>query len=127
MVNSEAVNAYKKILNAEKAEGRKYYLSPIEASSLSELPPAYIEPAEYDALHDEGVAYAEALKEAGCEVELNETKGTVHSFDMAKNSRVFLAALDRRIKFLERSFAGAQDDRNAGAQDDRNAGAQDAK
>ena len=125
VVNSEAVNAYKKILNADKEEGRKYYLSPIEASSLSELPPAYIEPAEFDALHDEGVAYAEALKEAGCEVELNETKGTVHSFDMAKDSRVFLAALDRRIEFLKRSFAGAQDDRNAGAQDDRNAGAQD--
>jgi len=104
VVNSEAVNAYKRILNADREEGKKYYLSPIEAPSLSGLPPAYIEPAEFDALHDEGVEYAEALKEAGCEVELNETRGTVHSFDMAKNSRVFHAALDRRIEFLKRVF-----------------------
>ena len=37
---------------------------------------------------------------AGCKVILNETKGTVHSFDMAKDSGVFKNALDKRIEFL---------------------------
>ena len=102
VVNAEAIRAYKKIMNADKEEGAKYYLSPAEASSLSDLPPAYIEPAEFDALHDEGVAYAEALKRCGNEVILNETKGTVHSFDMAKDSKVLAAAMERRIGFLNK-------------------------
>ena len=102
VVNAEAINAYKNIIHADKEEGKKYYLSPIEAESLSDLPPAYIEPAEFDALHDEGVAYAQALRRFGCEVTLNETKGTVHSFDMAKDSKVLAHAMDRRIDFLKK-------------------------
>ena len=104
VVNAESIKAYKKIIHADKEESEKYYLSPAEASSLSDLPPAYVEPAEFDALHDEGVEYARALKKSGCEVTLNETKGTVHSFDMVKNSKVLAAAMKRRIDFLKKVF-----------------------
>ena len=48
------------------------------------MPPAYIETAEFDCLHDDGILYAEYLKKAGIEVTLNKTKGTMHGFDIAK-------------------------------------------
>ena len=104
VVNAEAIRAYKRILRMDEQECVKYYNSPTEAASLKGLPPAYIETAEFDALHDEGVEYAKKLKASGCSVTLNETRGTVHSFDMAKNSQVLAKAMARRIGFLKEYF-----------------------
>ncbi len=104
VVNAEAIRIYKRILRVDEAECIKWYNSPMEADSFAELSPAYIETAEFDALHDEGVEYARKLKKAGCSVTLNETRGTVHSFDMAKDSPVFLDALDKRIGFLRQAL-----------------------
>lgn len=81
------------------------YASPIEAEDLSGLPPAYIETAEFDSLHDEGVMYAQALQTAGNPVELNETKGTIHGFEMAEKSKITANSVQRRVAFLKRVFA----------------------
>jgi len=59
------------------------YASPIEGS-CENLPKAYIETAEFDCLHDDGIHYAEKLRDAGIAVEVNETKGTMHGFDIAQ-------------------------------------------
>lgn len=80
------------------------YASPIEAKSLKGLPNAYIEIAEYDCLHDEGIAYAAALKEHGNNVRLFETKGTLHGFDIAANSKVVNNCMNERIKYLKNAF-----------------------
>ena len=100
VVNSDAIRSYMRIIRSDKEEGVRFYTSPAEAGSFEGLPPAYIETAEFDALHDEGIEYADLLKKAGCEVILNETKGTVHSFDMAKDSNVVKDAVDKRTGFL---------------------------
>ena len=63
------------------------YASPMEAQSFEKLPRAYVETAEFDCLHDEGIAYANALLEAGVSVELNETRGTMHGFDIMQKQR----------------------------------------
>lgn len=67
-------------------EARKHPdASPLRAGSHAGLPPALIYVAEYDPLHDEGVAYAEALEAAGVTVTLEEAKGQMHAyFQMAK-------------------------------------------
>lgn len=78
------------------------YFSPLEAESLMGLPPAYIETAEFDCLHDDGILYAKRLKEAGIEVVLNETKGTMHGFDIAQGARVTKSALEARISFMKK-------------------------
>lgn len=80
------------------------YASPIEAVDHSGLPRAYIETAEFDCLHDDGTGYAEKLRIAGVTVEVNETKGTMHGFDIAQDAPITKAAVARRIDFMRRNF-----------------------
>ena len=78
------------------------WYSPVEAESFEGLPPAYIETAEFDCLHDDGILYAELLRKAGVEVTLNETKGTMHGFDISTKAPTTLAAMQQRIAFMKR-------------------------
>jgi len=59
--------------------------SPLRAQSHAGLPPALVYVAEYDPLHDEGVAYAEALEAAGVRVALEEATGEMHTFIQMAN------------------------------------------
>ncbi len=54
------------------------YASPAVAKSLKNLPPTYLEVAEFDPLRDEGINYANKLLADGVEVILNKTSGTIH-------------------------------------------------
>ncbi len=77
------------------------YTSPAEAAELAAMPPTYIETAEFDCLHDEGVAFAASLRQSGVPVELNETAGTMHGYD-AKRCPTTERAIRRRIDALNR-------------------------
>jgi acetyl esterase len=82
------------------------YASPIRGR-LAGLPPAYVEIAQFDLLHDQGAAYAQALANAGVAAEVNEIAGGIHGFDLlAARSDVAKSAVGRRIEFLRRSFEG---------------------
>lgn len=83
-----------------------YGASPMHSSLPQIIPDAYIETAEYDCLHDEGIIYGKKLREAGANVEINETRGTIHGYDSAINTKIAIHNIKKRILFLRRGFNG---------------------
>lgn len=90
------------------APGYVWY-SPVEAKDFSVFPPAYIETAEFDCLHDDGILFARRLAKAGVTVTLNETKGTMHGYDIVRRAKVSRDSMKRRIKFMRRFFNSSRE------------------
>lgn len=76
------------------------YASPMEADSLIAFPKTYMEVAEFDCLHDEGIAFYERLLEYGTEVELHEVKGACHGFENVFESQITRQCMARRVEWL---------------------------
>lgn len=84
------------------------YASPMEAATLAKLPPAYVELAEFDCLHDEGLAYAQRLQADGVPVELNDTRGTMHGYEIAWKTPTVQEAIRRRLVYMRAHFEQEQ-------------------
>lgn len=80
------------------------YRSPVEAESHAGLPPAYIEVAEFDCLHDDGVLYAALLEKEGIEAVLEEVSGTMHGFDTVFKAPTTQRMIRERVGYLRRMF-----------------------
>jgi acetyl esterase len=86
--------------------------APLRASDLSGLPPAIVLTAEYDPLRDEGIAYAQRLRDAGVSVTQHHYDDMIHAFFSLVNliergnEAVDQVAADIRV-VLERSAAPA--------------------
>ncbi|MBQ9083231.1 MAG: alpha/beta hydrolase, partial [Clostridia bacterium] len=104
MWNSTLSGRIGPLTNADKNSPDYVYYSPVEADSFEGLPPAYIETAEFDCLHDDGILYANKLRAAGVEAVLNETKGTMHGFDIVQSAPTTQAALEARIRFMKEQY-----------------------
>jgi acetyl esterase len=59
---------------------REPYLSPLQAKTFADLPPALIISAEYDPLRDQGELYAKRLNEAGVPATVKRFDGMIHGF-----------------------------------------------
>ena len=78
--------------------------SPMHCSLPDAMPKTFIEPAQYDCLHDEGVLYGEKLAAAGVDVKVVETKGTFHGYDAAIKTQIVKNNVKNRISFLREEF-----------------------
>lgn len=83
MCNSKDIAKYYKLYLPSEKISLIDYLSPIEAKTLQGLPATHIEVAQYDCLHDEGVAFASKLEKNGVKVELHEILGAMHEIGRA--------------------------------------------
>ena len=108
MWNSKLSSKIEPMTKVDKNNPNYKYYSPVESSSFEGLPMAYIETAEFDCLHDDGILYSKKLQESGIEVVLNETKGTMHGFDIKQKSKITKAALLSRIEFMKKAFEKAE-------------------
>lgn len=65
---------------APAAEWGSECISPLRAKSLEALPSTWIALADHDVLRDDGLRYAQALKNNGVDVDLNIYRGMTHGF-----------------------------------------------
>ena len=75
---------------------------PMKNSLPEVLPPTYIETAEFDCLHDEAILYAEKIKNRTAELQINETKGTFHGYDMLSSHPISKNSVEKRIAFIKK-------------------------
>lgn len=93
---------WKKYLENYAADSVPPYAAAAGRENLHGLPSAYVELAEFDPLHDEGMDYAKRLEAHGVAVEINDTKGTVHGYDgLAPCNPICIDAMERRIAFMK--------------------------
>ena len=81
------------------------YRSPVEADSLANLPPAYVEVAEFDCLHDDGVLYAQLLQQNDIAVQLHEVKGAMHGFDTKTSAPTSQKMVAQRSEYMKNLFS----------------------
>lgn len=89
--------------------GGREFVSPAEYTDVSRFPPAYIETAEYDCLHDEALLFAGTLRAQGVAVTVRETKGTMHGYDIVYRSEITKNSMRARCAALSAAFAGQED------------------
>ncbi|KAI1344724.1 esterase [Xylariaceae sp. FL0016] len=76
--------------------------SPLLSIDLKGLPPAMVNVAGADPLRDEGIAFAEALKAAGNQIELHTYSGLPHSFTMFVGFKQTSQYHDHLVDFVRR-------------------------
>lgn len=68
--------------------------------NLSFMPKTYIETAEYDCLHDEGIMLHQKILDCGGVSELHQTKGTMHGYDIKLKAPTTKQNINSRINFI---------------------------
>ena len=81
--------------------GMLKYAAPLQSDDFSDLPQAYVETAEIDVLCDEGLAYAQKLKEAGCRVTSFTVPGGYHRYDADQSNEYGQKMLAKRIQIMK--------------------------
>ncbi|MHA6764858.1 alpha/beta hydrolase [Streptacidiphilus sp. PAMC 29251] len=82
------------------------YAAPARATDLSGLPPAYVDVGSAEIYRDEGVAYANAIWQAGGQAELHVWPGACHGFDsLAPQAALSRDARQARTRWLQRLLA----------------------
>lgn len=104
LCNSKDCKKYEKLYFARPEDKNDKFVANMNDRDFAVFPPSYVETAEFDCLRDNGILYAEKLKHANVETEINFTIGTIHGYDMVENSPITQKSLEKRILFLKKIF-----------------------
>jgi acetyl esterase/lipase len=94
-------------LYADPADRPHPKASPLRAQNLAGLPPALVVTAEFDPLRDEGIAYADALREAGVEAVHLDCRGQIHTSLVAVDMILSSASARGEMAAALRQFLGS--------------------
>lgn len=106
LCNSRDLEKYQTYYAKNEKAGKWEYLSPFDSEKLDQMPPTYLETAEFDCLRDCGILYANKLSSLGVVTVLNQTKGTIHGYDINLKSEIVKESIKHRIKFLQSYLRG---------------------
>lgn len=107
LLDASTIDAYIGAYLLDPEQARDPLASPLLADSHAGLPPAWIMSCEHDKLRDDGVAYAQALRDADVEVHHEVLRGHVHpSFAFTRLVPSALAYERRAIAALRRALHG---------------------
>lgn len=87
------------------AETVDSYAAPARRADLAGLPPTWIGVGTADLFHDEDVAYAARLRQAGVPTQVDVIRGAFHGFDVAPANRLARSFKDARLAAM-RQFLG---------------------
>ena len=94
---------------AGEADRRDFRYAPLISADLSRLPPSLVIIGEYDPLRDDGIAYAQRLRDEGNVVALADYAGMVHPFfSMGGAVDAGRAAMTHAAAALRRAFGSAR-------------------
>lgn len=80
------------------------YGAPLNHHDFSDLPDGYLEVAEFDCLRDEGLLYAETLRNMGIDIQVEMVEGVFHGYDMLQHSQLVKRMMTIRIEALMNGF-----------------------
>ena len=80
------------------------YLVPLQLKNFQNLPPIYIETAEFDPLTEDGPLYHQAIQNAGGSSTLYQTKGTPHGYDALAKAQTTKLARSVRLAWLKKTL-----------------------
>ncbi len=80
------------------------YASISEIDNLDYFPRTYVETAEFDCLHDEGIEFAKKLISQGVDTQYYNVVGTCHGFEAAPKSSLLAACMKRRIEWIKNTI-----------------------
>ena len=94
-------------------DAKNIYIAPLRADNLKNLPPAFVVTAECDVLRDEGIAYANRLREAGVQVEAYTEPGIIHGYftNMAVFPEQIKGTISKFAQFINTSTKVTQANR----------------
>lgn len=100
MCNTKDMNRYLELYLKNNTVVHPEYLNLVEAN-LTNMPPTYIEIAEFDCLRDGALLFAEELTKNNVQICIHSTKGTIHGYDISLSSPIVKESISKRIDFLK--------------------------
>lgn len=98
--NSKLSKKVTPIINAKEDSEYYRYYSIFDNDDFSFFPPTYIEVAEYDCLHDDGMVFKDKLNKDNIKVIYYEINGVMHGYDIKINAPIVKKSMQNRINFI---------------------------